>query len=78
MSARQFRILTLNIAHGRGLSTYQGFYGTRGIERNLLRIARLLLREQADIVALQEVDRGVGRTDRRDLIKELSELTGMS
>lgn len=56
MSARQLRILTLNIAHGRGLSTYQGFYGVRGIERNLMRIARLLTREMPDIVAMQEVD----------------------
>ncbi len=56
MSVCSLRILTLNIAHGRGLSTYQGFHGVRGIERNLLRIARLLEREAADIVAMQEVD----------------------
>ena len=56
MSARQLRLLTLNIAHGRGLSTYQGFHGARGIERNLLRVGRLLKREAADVVALQEVD----------------------
>jgi endonuclease/exonuclease/phosphatase family metal-dependent hydrolase len=56
MSSRQLRVLTLNIAHGRGLSTYQGFYGVRGIERNLRRIARLLQRKDADIVAMQEVD----------------------
>lgn len=56
MSARQLRLLTLNIAHGRGLSTYQGFHRARGIERNLLRVARLLKREAADVVALQEVD----------------------
>jgi endonuclease/exonuclease/phosphatase family metal-dependent hydrolase len=56
MTARKLRILTLNIAHGRGLSAYQGFYSTRGIERNLRRIARLLLRESPDIVAMQEVD----------------------
>jgi endonuclease/exonuclease/phosphatase family metal-dependent hydrolase len=56
MSARQLRILTLNIAHGRGLSPYQGLHGARAIERNLLRIARLLQREGADVVALQEVD----------------------
>jgi endonuclease/exonuclease/phosphatase family metal-dependent hydrolase len=56
MSARPLRLLTLNIAHGRGLSTYQGFHRARGIERNLLRVARLLKREAADVVALQEVD----------------------
>lgn len=53
---QRLRILTLNIAHGRGLSTYQGFHGSRGIERNLQKIARLLEREDADIVTMQEVD----------------------
>ena len=56
MSSSRLRLLTLNIAHGRGLSTYQGFHRARGIERNLLRIARLLDREGPDIVAMQEVD----------------------
>ena len=56
MTASKLRLLTLNIAHGRGLSTYQGFHGARGIERNLRRIGTLLAREGADIVALQEVD----------------------
>lgn len=56
MLERKLRLLTLNIAHGRGLSTYQGFHPARGIERNLQRIARMLERERADIVALQEVD----------------------
>lgn len=53
---QRLRILTLNIAHGRGLSAYQGFHGVRGIQRNLQRIARLLERENADIVTMQEVD----------------------
>jgi len=50
------RVLTLNIAHGRGLSTYQGFHTARGIERSLRRVAHLLRKVGADIVALQEVD----------------------
>lgn len=56
MAGRLLRILTLNIAHGRGLSPYQGLHRACTIERNLLRIVRLLEREQPDIVALQEVD----------------------
>ncbi len=56
LAGRKLRILTLNIAHGRGLSTYQGFHGSKGIERNLRRIARLLQRESPDVVAMQEVD----------------------
>lgn len=54
--SRRIRILTLNIAHGRGLSTYQGFHSARGIERSLQRVGHLLRKVDADIVALQEVD----------------------
>ena len=56
LAGRKLRIMTLNIAHGRGLSTYQGFHAARGIERNLRKIAHLLQHEAADIVAMQEVD----------------------
>ena len=55
-SSDTLRVLTLNIAHGRGLSTYQGFHSARGIERSLKRVAHLLNQVGADIVALQEVD----------------------
>lgn len=61
------RVMTYNIHHGRGVD---------GVV-DLDRIARVILAEQPDVVALQEVDRGVRRTDRRDLPRELSELTGM-
>ena len=50
------RLLTLNIAHGRGLSLYQGFHSLKCIHRNLDRIAHLLRRLRPDVVALQEVD----------------------
>lgn len=50
------RLLTFNIAHGRGLSLYQGFQHKRRLRLNLDRIARLLVASRADLVALQEVD----------------------
>ena len=50
------RLMTLNIAHGRGLSFYQGFHTSGGIRKNLSRIAQLIESAQPDIVALQEVD----------------------
>ena len=53
---KRVRVLTLNIAHGRGLSTYQGFHSARGIERSLRRLGHMLRKFDADIVALQEVD----------------------
>lgn len=65
---RTFRVMTYNIHHGAGLD------GKVDLER----IAEVIKREQADIVALQEVDKGVERTARRDCPAELAALTGMS
>jgi endonuclease/exonuclease/phosphatase family metal-dependent hydrolase len=63
-----FRVMTYNIHHGQG---------TDG-QIDLKRIAALIKNEKADIVALQEVDRGTVRTGRRDLPTELAKLTGMN
>jgi endonuclease/exonuclease/phosphatase family metal-dependent hydrolase len=62
------RVMTYNIHHGEGLD------GKVDLER----IARLILAARADIVALQEVDRGVRRTAGRDLPAELAQLTGLT
>lgn len=67
-AAESFRVMTYNIHHGEGLD------GKVDLER----IAQLIRSEQADIVALQEVDKGVERTARRDFPRELAELTGMT
>lgn len=63
-----FRMMTYNIHHGEGLDG----------KIDLRRIADLIKREKADIVSLQEVDKGVPRTDHRDLCAELAALTGMT
>lgn len=70
------RILTLNIAHGRGLSTYQGFVSARGIQRGLKRVAHLLRKVDADIVALQEVDEDSHWNQRIHLLDALKEQAG--
>jgi endonuclease/exonuclease/phosphatase family metal-dependent hydrolase len=44
---------------------------------DLERIAALIKETKADIVGLQEIDRGVERTARKDFPKELAKLTGM-
>ncbi len=44
---------------------------------DLARIAEVINRERPDLVGLQEVDRGVERTGRRDQIAELARLTRM-
>lgn len=60
--------MTYNIHHGEGLDG----------KVDLNRIARLVQEEGADIVALQEVDKGTTRTGRRDFPAELARLTGMA
>lgn len=63
-----FRVMSYNIHHAEGLD---GQIDTQ-------RIADLILLENADIVGLQEVDRGTTRVNGRDLIAELAQQTGMS
>jgi endonuclease/exonuclease/phosphatase family metal-dependent hydrolase len=63
-----FRVMTFNIHHGEGLDG----------RVDLPRIAEVIRRERADLVALQEVDKGVQRTARRDLSGELAALTGLT
>lgn len=70
------RLLTLNIAHGRGLSPYQGFHSAKSIDRNLNRIAYLLRRVDADVVALQEVDEDSHWNKRIHLLNVLQEKSG--
>jgi endonuclease/exonuclease/phosphatase family metal-dependent hydrolase len=72
------RVLTLNIAHGRGLSTYQGFHTARGIERSLKRVAHLLNQVGADIVALQEVDEDSHWNRRIHLLDSIQKQTEYS
>jgi endonuclease/exonuclease/phosphatase family metal-dependent hydrolase len=44
---------------------------------DLQRIADVIIREHPDFVGLQEVDRGVKRTEGKDEIAELARMTGM-
>lgn len=50
------RLLTFNIAHGRGLALYQGFVSPQRMQRNLGRIAALMRRLKVDLALLQEID----------------------
>ncbi len=64
---RLLRVLTYNIHHGAGMD-----------ERlDLNRIADVIASVQPDLVSLQEVDRGVGRTHNLDQAANLGTLTGM-
>lgn len=61
------RLLTWNIHHGEGTDR----------RLDLERIAKVIREARPDLVALQEVDQGVQRTQRRDLPAELAALTGL-
>lgn len=71
----RIRVLTFNVAHGRGLAPHQGLAPVPYVRRTLERIARLLAEIDADIVALQEVDRESawnGGFDHLELLRHLS------
>ncbi|MCP5522640.1 MAG: endonuclease/exonuclease/phosphatase family protein [Verrucomicrobiales bacterium] len=60
--------MTYNIHHGEGVDG----------KLDLPRIAEVIKAQAPDLVALQEVDKGVARTDRVDTPAELARLTGMT
>jgi len=67
-SVFRLKVLTYNIHHGEGAD------GNVDIDR----IAKVILESKADLVALQEVDRGVERTKKIDTMTMLADLTGMT
>lgn len=66
-SKKTLRVMTYNIHVGVGMDK----------KLNLERIAEVINRERPDLVGLQEVDRGVKRTEGKDQIAELAKLTRM-
>lgn len=65
--AEPLRILTYNIRHG------QGTDGKLDLER----VAKVIRQVQPDLVALNEVDKGVQRSGQVDQPQKLAELTGL-
>jgi endonuclease/exonuclease/phosphatase family metal-dependent hydrolase len=68
----RLRLVTFNIAHGRGLTPIQGFTSKRKLAANLRRIAALLDRLAPDVAALQEIDersRWSGNFDHLDYLR---------
>lgn len=53
---KNLKLLVYNIAHGRGLSPYQGWHSERKIRLNLKKIANMFKTINPHIIALQEVD----------------------
>ena len=63
----ELRVLSYNIKHG---------HGNDG-KVDIRRAARLIRETKADLVVLQEVDKGVRRSGRQDQMAILAELTGL-
>lgn len=69
---QRLRLITFNIAHGRGLTPVQGVTSRRKIRANLLKIAHLLKKLNPDVVALQEIDecsRWAGNFDQLEYLR---------
>jgi endonuclease/exonuclease/phosphatase family metal-dependent hydrolase len=69
---QRLRLVTFNIAHGRGLTPIQGLTSQRKLRVNLRRIAELLRRLEPDVVAMQEIDersRWSGNFDHLDYLR---------
>jgi len=68
----RLRLVTFNIAHGRGLTPIQGLTSPRKLRANLLKIAALMKRLDPDVVAMQEIDecsRWSGNFDHLDYLR---------
>ena len=71
------RVLTLNLAHGRGTAFHQAFTTRRAIMRNLDEVAQVILGSRADIVALQELDQPSLWSGGFDHLHYLATATGL-
>lgn len=72
----RLRIVTYNIAHGRGLQPIQGLTSRRRIRSILLRISKLIEKLNPDVVAIQEIDEYSTWAGRFDQLEFLREFTG--
>jgi endonuclease/exonuclease/phosphatase family metal-dependent hydrolase len=70
------RVMTLNVAHGRGTALHQTRLQRGEVEANLEAIARVLRRERPDVLALQEADGASFWSGGFDHVARLSEVAG--
>lgn len=75
-SANAVRVMTLNVAHGRGTAFNQILTRTRHIRRNLDSVAKLIRASGADVIALQELDAVSSWSGGFDHLAYLAEKSG--
>ena len=76
MPSSELKLLTLNIAHGRGPILHQGLVKQKTILKWMEKIADLLMDHQPDIVALQEIDEDSQWNGNLDLLEFLRSKVG--
>jgi len=67
------KVMTLNMAHGRGTGFNQIFMSAKQFDNNLDNISKLLLREKPHIAGFQEADGPSFWSGYRDQIKQVAE-----
>ncbi len=72
------RVVSLNIAHGRGTAPHQALVRKKDIEGNLDAIARFLADVNADVAALQEVDVDCTWSGRFSHLDHLARKSGLT
>ena len=72
------KVITLNLAHGRGRGWHQALLKRRHIESNLDLVTEVLVEQRADVVALQEADGPSVWSGRFDHVAYVAERSEMS
>lgn len=70
------KVMTLNLAHGRGQRVHQWLMARPPIEANLALVAAVLRRESPDVVGLQEADGPSAWSGNFDHVATLAEMAG--
>lgn len=78
ITANTLRVMTLNVAHGRGTARNQFLVGTSGIYQNLDAVARLIKSKSTHVVALQEADAPSRWSGQFDQVSYVAEQTGLA
>ena len=72
----KLRVLTVNLAHGRGTGLHQALQGADDAYRNLDAVESMISRESPDVVALQEADAPSAWSGRFDHVDYLARASG--
>jgi endonuclease/exonuclease/phosphatase family metal-dependent hydrolase len=72
----RLRVLSLNAAHGRSVTFHQALLDRDEIRANLTAVGNVLMREAADIVALQEIDGPSVWSGHFDQVRSLAQFAG--